>query len=590
MGVPSDSVPALDSRFLEYSFPSPYMLSRRFFPRLGLRYNVRQQSPRNPKLTQALSTTSRTMAQEYKLKGLASLDLKPGEKREVEVEGIEDGKVLLCNVGGKGVLTGDGRITCPWHGACFNASNGDIENAPAIDALPSFKSQEKDGSVYITGEQQTIKGSRRKPNIKISGSPSAERVVIVGGGSGALGTLEGLPENGYKGSITLISSEGYLPFDRTKLSKALIDDHSKIALRDDAWFKEGFIDIVSDEVTGVDFARKKVATKSGSSYSYSKLVLATGGTPKSLPLPGFKELGNIFLLRTIPHVKAINSAIGDKNKKIVIIGSSFIGMEVANAVAKDNDVTVVGMEKAPLERVMGEQVGRVFQKSLGENGVKFKMSAGVEKAVPSESDSSKVGGIALKDGTTLPADFVILGTGVGPATTYLKDNKEVELQKDGSLKTDEHFAVSGLKDVYAVGDIATCPYHGPGGEGSLTRIEHWNVAQNAGRSVAANIIDPSAAAKAFIPIFWSALGSQLRYCGNTPNGFDDLVLQGQPDEAKFVAYYTKGETVVAVGTMGIDPAMTASSELMRRGAMPSKSDLKKGVDVLSISIPAEVKI
>ncbi|KAG4419818.1 hypothetical protein IFR04_007037 [Cadophora malorum] len=547
------------------------------------------------------------MAQEYKLKGLASLDLKPGEKREVEVEGIEDGKVLLCNVGGKvsalgskcthygapmvkGVLTGDGRITCPWHGACFNASNGDIENAPAIDALPSFKLQEKDGSVYITGEQQTIKGSRRKPNIKISGSPSAERVVIVGGGSGALGTLEGLRENGYKGSITLISSEGYLPFDRTKLSKALIDDHSKIALRDDAWFKEGFIDIVSDEVTGVDFASKKVATKSGSSYSYSKLVLATGGTPKTLPLPGFKELGNIFLLRTIPHVKAINSAIGDKNKKIVIIGSSFIGMEVANAVAKDNDVTVVGMEKAPLERVMGEQVGRVFQKSLEKNGVKFKMSAGVEKAVPSESDSSKVGGIALKDGTTLPADFVILGTGVGPATTYLKDNKEVELQKDGSLKTDEHFAVSGLKDVYAVGDIATYPYHGPGGEGSLTRIEHWNVAQNAGRSVAANIIDPSAAAKAFIPIFWSALGSQLRYCGNTPNGFDDLVLQGQPDEAKFVAYYTKGETVVAVGTMGIDPVMTASSELMRRGAMPSKSDLKKGIDVLSISIPAEVKI
>merc|ERR1712093_530774 len=569
--------------------------------------NVRQQSPRNPKLTQALSTTSRTMAQEYKLKGLASLDLKPGEKREVEVEGIEDGKVLLCNVGGKvsalgskcthygapmvkGVLTGDGRITCPRHGACFNASNGDIENAPAIDALPSFKLQEKDGSVYITGEQQTIKGSRRKPNIKISGSPSAERVVIVGGGSGALGTLEGLRENGYKGSIPLISSEGYLPFDRTKLSKALIDDHSKIALRDDAWFKEGFIDIVSDEVTGVDFASKKVATKSGSSYSYSKLVLATGGTPKSLPLPGFKELGNIFLLRTIPHVKAINSAIGDKNKKIVIIGSSFIGMEVANAVAKDDDVTVVGMEKAPLERVMGEQVGRVFQKSLEKNGVKFKMSAGVEKAVPSESDSSKVGGIALKDGTPLPADFVILGTGVGPATTYLKDNKEVELQKDGSLKTDEHFAVSGLEDVYAVGDIATYPYHGPGGEGSLTRIEHWNVAQNAGRSVAANIIDPSAAAKAFIPIFWSALGSQLRYCGNTPNGFDDLVLQGQPDEAKFVAYYTKGETVVAVGTMGIDPVMTASSELMRRGAMPSKSDLKKGVDVLSISIPAEVKI
>ncbi|PMD23607.1 hypothetical protein NA56DRAFT_643691 [Hyaloscypha hepaticicola] len=540
------------------------------------------------------------MAQDYQLKGLSSLDLKPGEKKEVEVEGIEGGKVLLCNVGGKvtalgskcthygaplvkGILTSDGRITCPWHGACFNAKNGDIENAPAIDSLPSFQLSEKNGAVYITGEQQSIKGSRRKPNIKISGISGSEKVVIVGGGSGAIGTLEALRENGYKGSITMISSEGYNPIDRTKLSKALIDDPSKIALRDDAWFTESGVAVVSDEVTNIDFSGKKVSTKAGGSFPYTKLVLATGGSPKSLPLPGFKELGNIFLLRTVPHVKAILAAIGDKNKKIVIIGSSFIGMEVANAVAKDNDVTVVGMEKAPLERVMGEEVGKIFQKVLEKNGVKFKLNAGVEKAVPSSSDSTKVGAIELKGGESLPADLVILGTGVGPATTFLKDNNAVELQKDGSLKTDEHFAVAGLKDIYAIGDIATYPYHGPGGDGALTRIEHWNVAQNAGRSVATNIVDPSAAPKPFIPIFWSALGSQLRYCGNTPNGWDDLVLKGEPENAKFVAYYTKGETVVAVATMQTDPVMSQASELMRSGKMPSKSEIEKGVDILTIS-------
>lgn len=477
--------------------------------------------------------------------------------------------------------------------ACFNASNGDIENAPAIDSLPSFALSEKNGSVFVTGEQASIKGSRRKPNIKIKGGVSgSEKLVIVGGGSGALGTLEALRENGFNGSITMIGSEGYPLIDRTKLSKALIDDASKIALRDDAWFKEGDVATVNDEVTGVDFESKKVETKGGSSYPYTKLVLATGGTPKSLPLPGFKELSNIFLLRTVPHVKAILGAIGDKNKKIVIIGSSFIGMEVANATAKDNDVTVVGMEKAPLERVMGEEVGKIFQKALEKNGVKFKLNAGVEKASPSKSDSSKVGSIELKDGTSLPADLVILGTGVGPATLFLKDNKAIELQKDGSLKTDEHFAVSGLKDVYAIGDIATYPYHGPGGNGSLTRIEHWNVAQNAGRSVAANIIDSSAAPKPFIPIFWSALGAQLRYCGNTPNGWDDVVLKGQPEEGKFVAYYTKGETVVAVASMQIDPVIAQASELMRRGKMPSKSELQKGdaTSILEISVPAQVKI
>lgn len=233
-------------------------------------------------------------------------------------------------------------------------------------------------------------------------------MVIVGGGSGAIGALEGLRENGFNGSITMISSEGYLPIDRTKLSKALIADPSKIALRDQAWFKTADVDTVTGEVTDIDFSKKKVRTEAGMSYEYTKLVLATGGSPRNLPLPGFKELGNIFLLRTVPHVKSILSAIGDKNKKIVVIGSSFIGMEVANAVAKDNDVTVVGMEKAPLERIMGEEVGKIFQKQLEKSGVKFFMSAGVDKALPSKSDPSKVGSIALKDGTNLEADLVIL--------------------------------------------------------------------------------------------------------------------------------------------------------------------------------------
>jgi NADPH-dependent 2,4-dienoyl-CoA reductase/sulfur reductase-like enzyme len=388
----------------------------------------------------------------------------------------------------------------------------------------------------------------------------------------------------------MISSEGYLPIDRTKLSKALIPDHSKIALRDEEWFKSADIATVMDEVTSVDFSAKKVITKGGSTYPYTKLVLATGGSPKNLPLPGFKELDNIFLLRTIPHVKAILEAIGEKKKKIVIIGSSFIGMEVANATAKENTVTVIGMEKVPLERVMGEEVGKIFQKTLEGNGVKFYMNASVEKAVPSKSDSSKVGGVQLKDGTVLDADLVILGVGVGPATAFLKENKSVELQKDGSLRTNEHFEVDGLSDVYAIGDIATYPYHGPGGNGHPVRIEHWNVAQNAGRMVAAHIKEPSAQLKPFIPIFWSALGSQLRYCGHPANGYDDLVLKGQPSEGKFAAYYTKGELVVAVASMQMDPIMTQASELMRRGTMPSKSELQKDVDILGISVPAEVKI
>jgi NADPH-dependent 2,4-dienoyl-CoA reductase/sulfur reductase-like enzyme len=243
-----------------------------------------------------------------------------------------------------------------------------------------------------------------------------------------------------------------------------------------------------------------------------------------------------------------------------------------------------------MERVMGKQVGAIFRGILEKNGVKFKMGASVDKATPSKSDSSKVGAVHLKDGTTLEADLVIEGVGVAPATEYLKDNSSIQLEKDGSVKTDESFSVAGLKDVYAIGDIATYPYHGPGGNGAPVRIEHWNVAQNAGRSVALTINSPGSTPKSFIPVFWSALGSQLRYCGNTANGYDDVVLQGEPDKGAFVAYYTSGETVVAVASMMKDPYMTQSAELMRRGKMASKSELKAGKDILEIDLPREIKM
>ncbi|KAI9043535.1 putative AIF-like mitochondrial oxidoreductase (Nfrl) [Aspergillus affinis] len=564
------------------------------------------------------------MAQEYKLKDITSLStLKELDKLESEVEGIDEAKILLVKHNGQvhalshkcthygaplklGVVAPDGRITCPWHGACFNVGTGDVEDAPAPNALNKFEVEEKNGAVYIKGEESVIKSGQRDPAVKCSvSSADAGRVVVVGGGSGTLGTIQALRELKYKGPITVISREPNLIIDRPKLSKALIPDAEKIQLRPREWYQEASIDTVSDEVTGVDFAKKTVATKSGASYPYTKLVLATGGVPRGLPLEGFKDLGNIFQLRDVTHVQSILGAVGEKNKKIVVIGSSFIGMEVGNALAKDNEVTIVGQEKAPMERVMGEKVGRIFQNNLEKAGVKFKLEAGVVKATPSETDAGKVGAVHLNDGSVLPADLVVLGVGVRPATDFLRDNAAVQLEKDGSLKTDEHFAVPGLNnDVFAIGDIATYPYHGPGTDpktGTYTRIEHWNVAQNAGRGVARAIVHSqtslsassalqSLKPKAFIPIFWSALGAQLRYCGNTPNGWDGLVLQGELENAKFAAYYTKGDTVVAVATMGMDPIMAQSAELMRRGNMPTKSQIEGGLDVLTVGVPKTVKI
>ncbi|EMR68680.1 putative monodehydroascorbate reductase protein [Eutypa lata UCREL1] len=527
---------------------------------------------------------------EYKLKDVTSLSLQPGDKQEVEVEGIEGAKVLIANVGGSIQALGP---NCTHYGAplvkaCFNAKTGDVEDAPALDALPTFKVTERDGAVFVQGDEALIKSGKRTPTFKCSKptGPDAEKVVVVGGGSGALGLVEGLRESGFGGAITMISNEGYLPIDRTKLSKALITDQSKIQWRDAEFFKSGSVEVVQDEVVDVDLVSKAVLTKSKERYPYTKLVLATGGAPRYLPLQGFKVLGNIFVLRTIHDAKNIVAAIGEKGKKIVIVGSSFIGMEIAAATSSDNDVTIIGMESVPLERVLGKEVGGGIQKLLEGKGVKFHMSAGVEKAEPKGSDQSVVGSVALKDGTKLEADLVVLGVGVAPSTGYLKENKVVRLEEDGSLKVDENYLVAGLKDVYAIGDIASFPYHGPGGNGRYTRIEHWNVAQNQGRGVARHIVNPSLKGEFFTPVFWSALTGQLRYCGNTAGGWDDVVLQGKPEEGKFVAYYSSGETVVAMASMGVDPAMSKSAQLMRMGAMPTKSELKNGLDILSVALPA----
>jgi len=539
------------------------------------------------------------MASLYKLKGVTKLDVAPYDKQEVELEGLEDGKVLLVNDGSgihalghacthfgaplKNGVVHDGRITCPWHGACFKVSTGDVEDAPALDPIAKFKIVEKSDGIYIEGDEQTIKNKRAKAKTacKVQ-SQAQDSVVVVGGGSGSIGVLQALREQGFQGPITLIHKEPYNPIDRTKLSKALIDDPSKVELRGSAWFEEASIKSVQDEVEAIDFKNKTVKTKGNGQVSYTKLVLATGGTAKRLPIDGFKgDLENVFTLRTLEDTKAINAAVeASKSKNVVVIGSSFIGMEVANALAKNN-VSIVGMENWPLERVMGERVGKVAKKLIEKNGPKFYMGASVDKATPSESDPKKVGAVLLKDGTKLPADVVILGVGVAPATEFLKNNSDIQLEKDGSIATNELFEVKNHSGVYAIGDIATYPYHGPGGNGTPVRIEHWNVAQNAGRNVGFHIAKSGKETPPpFIPVFWSALGTQLRYCGNTVGGFDDVVIDGNEEEAKFAAYYTKGNDVVAVLTIQKDPVMVKCAELMRKGEMLSAKDIKAGRDPL----------
>ncbi|KAI0703812.1 hypothetical protein BC835DRAFT_1262345 [Cytidiella melzeri] len=543
------------------------------------------------------------------IKTIAVLDeseLKDGQMKEVSFEG--EGKVLLSRLGNsihatsafcthygaplaKGVLTADGRVVCPWHGACFNVCTGDIEDAPAPMALHSFQARVEDGKILVTADPASTekKNMARQPKLLASGYQASNTpgVVIVGGGSGAFHAVESLREHGYNGAITILSKESYAPIDRTKLSKALMTDPSKLEWRSRAELqsKYGVVLRTSTEVTAIDLEHKAaVIGATNERVTYDSLILASGGTPRQLPIEG-KELGNIFTMRGVDDAKKIDAA-AQEGKHLVVIGSSFISMELVVAVAKRNlaSIDVVGMESFPFEAVLGKEVGAALKKFHESKGVKFHMNASVSKLLPSTSDPSSVGTVVVKSSsgeeTSLKADLVIMGVGVAPATEFLKKSKGFEVDKSGAVHVDEFLRVKGLEGVYAIGDIAMYPQPGTG---ELRRVEHWNVAGNQGRAVGKTIAEGKGQPFVKVPVFWSAQGSQLRYCG-VGAGFDDVIVDGNLDELKFVAYYIKEDKVIAVASMQRDPVVMKASELLRLALMPSPSELRSGKDLLSVDI------
>ncbi|GAA5859333.1 hypothetical protein JCM1840_004566 [Sporobolomyces johnsonii] len=499
----------------------------------------------------------------------------------------------------KGVLTESGRIVCPWHGACFKAQTGDIEDAPALNSLQSFKVETDSSSIYIhaPSSPDAVSQSREPsaPSVSIGTSSSTEPagVLIIGGGPGAAHTIEGLRDEGYQRTIKVISKEPHLPIDRTKLSKALLWDTQKLALRGQAFYDRLGVEFILDtEATAIDFEHATVKLSNGETAAYENLVLATGAIPLRLPLDG-ADLGNVFLLRGVKDAKAIDEALGkpenDADKKnLVIIGSSFIGMEAALAAAGRAKVTVVGMEGAPFEKILSKEIGNGIRKFHESKGTKFFLPAELSHFSPSASDASVVGAVHLKDGTTLPADVVILGVGVKPATQLLKD-AGLELEKNGTVKTDEVLRILQLKgkakgNVFALGDIAT---HRHAAQGEFAYVQHWNVASNHGRCIAHLIATGKEQPYDKIAVFWSAQGQQLRYAGTTQaNTWDDVLIQGNADELKFVAYYFAGNETVAAASMQNDPIVARVSELMKLGKMLTKDEIKAGKSPLDVPLVA----
>jgi apoptosis-inducing factor 3 len=231
---------------------------------------------------------------------------------------------------------------------------------------------------------------------------------------------------------------------------------SSVQLRDAAYYESLQITFkLSTTVTNIETATKIVKTQSNESYNYEYLVLATGADARRPSIPG-NTLNNVFVMRTLSDSNMIGKTLSsyestNTKPNVVVVGSSFIGMEAAAVLSKSCNVTVVGSGKFPYYRVLGDKIGEALGNLATSHGVVLKMDSAAAEFRPAPSDSSRVGSVVLKGGEVLPADFVVLGVGCIPSTDYLKDSG-IALDKDGGITVSAQLQLPNADGVFAIGN------------------------------------------------------------------------------------------------------------------------------------------
>ncbi|MRH29379.1 NAD(P)/FAD-dependent oxidoreductase [Microbacterium sp. SYP-A9085] len=363
-------------------------------------------------------------------------------------------------------------------------------------------------------------------------------MVIIGGGLAAGSAVQTLREEGYDGDVTVVADEAQTPYQRPPLSKGFLkgdEGLDAVVLHPDDWYREQRIDVrTSTAATAIDPAAHTVTLSDGSTLSYDKLLLATGSSPRVLPIPGH-DLPGVHMLRRLSDSEQLKSQLSAGGKKLVLIGSGWIGMEVA-ATARQlgNEVTILERDAVPLAIALGETMGNVFRRLHEEQGVDLRTSVNVERI----EGTDRATGV-LVDGQTVPADLVLIGIGAIPNTSLAE---AAGLQVERGILTDASLRTSAA-DVFAAGDVANAMH--PVLNQRL-RSEHWANALNAG-PVAARAMLGKDAVHDMIPYFYTDqfdLGMELS--GYPPLMKDaQMVIRGDVDAREFVAFWVQGRRVVA---------------------------------------------
>ena len=429
----------------------------------------------------------------------------------------------------------DGRIICPWHKASFSLRDGALLEPPALEGLTRYPVTVEGGAVLVSSDPM--------PRTPCPNTTDARTMLIVGAGAAGTAAACALREFGFAGRIVLLGHEPGAPYDRTALSKFVLQGamqpDTAPTLREDSFYADQQIERLHDEAVALDPAARTVAPAGGGSIGYDSVLIATGGLPRAPDVPG-GELPHVHVLRTREDAAAILAGLRDKSTPVVIVGSGFIGLEAASALREqDIPVTVVCPRDIPFEAQFGTELGTMFRRLHEQHGVRW---LGGRKVARIDDDF-----VTLDDGQRLPAGLVLAGLGITPATGFASG---LARTPDGGIIVDG--AMRAADGVFAAGDVARFPLGGHDNQ----KVEHWRVAQQHGRAAAAGMLG-RAAPPPQTPFFWTYhYGKRYEYIGH-PQEFDQVEIDGDFEAGDFLARLRQGGALVGLVACGRE-AQTAA--------------------------------
>ena len=368
-----------------------------------------------------------------------------------------------------------------------------------------------------------------------------DSIVIVGGGLAGAKGAEGLREQGFQGGLTVIGAEDQLPYERPPLSKSYLQGKSTLAdaqVHNSDWYDDNSVDLrLATTVAAVRPAAHEIELAGGETIGYGALLLATGSTPRRLPVPGADAAG-ILTLRRVEDSDAIRQTFG-ADRRLAIIGGGWIGLEVAAAAREaGTEVTVIEATAAPLLAVLGPDLAAVFATLHTDHGVTLYTEARVAEILTTDGRAS---GVRLADGTVIPADAVVVGIGAAPNT---------ELAEQAGLAVDNGVLVSAAlrssdPDIYAVGDIANAEHPFVG---TRIRVEHWANALNQPAVAAGAMLGNDVSYDALPYFYTDQYDLGMEYVGHAPPGsYSQVVVRGDLPAREFVAFWLDAESRVLAG-------------------------------------------